>query len=68
MRRLTTINYNNRNCSWLLDPNRPLEPPRVILKVVVSGKIQSSSKPEEPARESRDSGHMVLTKGKRAHA
>ena len=37
LRKLTTINYNNRNWNWLLDPNRPLEPP-VIPRVPALGK------------------------------
>ena len=76
LRRLTAIDYSNRNWSWLLDPNRPPKTP-VILKVPASGKIQSVSEAEEPAQEeilstvdlgkSRVSGRTVPTKDKRAH-
>ena len=47
LRSLTVIDYNNRNWSWLLDPNMSPKPP-VILKVPSSNKIQAASKPEEP--------------------
>ena len=50
LRKLTTINYNCRNWSWLLDPNRPSVPP-VIPKVPASGKSQPVPEPVEPARE-----------------
>ena len=56
LRRLTTINYNNRNWSWLIDPNKPLEP-LVIPKVPALGKIQSASKTKEPAREGNPPDH-----------
>jgi len=39
LRKLTTINYDCRNWSWLLDPNRPPVPP-VIPRVPTLGKNQ----------------------------
>ena len=50
LRRLTAIDYNSHNWSWLLDPNKPLEPP-VIPKVPTSSKIQTAFEPEELAQE-----------------
>ena len=50
LRRLMAINYNNRNWSWLLDPNRPPESP-VILKVSTLSKILFAFDPEVPAQE-----------------
>ena len=50
LRRLTAVNYNNDNWSWLLDPNKPPEPP-VLPKKSSSSKIRTASEPEEPARE-----------------
>jgi len=76
LRTLTTVDYNNHNWSWLLDPNRPFEPP-IIPKLLASTKIQPVYRPEEPAQEgilstvnlgkSRLSGRSVTTKEKRAH-
>ena len=76
LRRLTAIDYSNRNWSWLLYPNRPPEP-LVIPKVSASSKIQPTPEPEELAQErvlttvdlgkSRVSGRMIPTKRNRAH-
>ena len=77
LRKLTVINYNSYNWSWLLDLNRPPELP-VITKMLPLGKSQPAPEPEEPAREeslpavdlekSRVPGWMVPTKKKRALA
>ena len=74
LRRLTAVNYNNCNWSWLLDLNRPPEPP-VTRKVLASSKIHPAFEPEEHAQagvlsttdlgKSRVSGRTVPTKGKR---
>jgi len=50
LRKLTTVNYNCRNWSWLLDPNRFSVPP-IIPRVPPSSKSQLAPKLEEPARE-----------------
>ena len=73
LRRLTPVNCNNHNWSWLLDLKRPLETP-VIPKVLALSMIQPASEPEEPAREgilptvdlgkSRVSGRIIPTKGR----
>jgi len=50
LKRLTVINYNNRNWNWLLNLSRPSKSP-VIPKVPALGKNQPTSAPEEIARE-----------------
>ena len=64
LRKLTAIDFNSHNWSWLLNPNRP-SVPLVILRVPSSGKSQLAPEPEEPAREESnpDSETVESTQG-----
>ena len=49
-RKLITVNFNNRNWNWLLNPGRPLVLP-IILRVPTSGKDELTPKLEESVQE-----------------
>ena len=57
LQRLTTVDYDHKNLSWLLDPSRPLKP-SAILRVPALSKNQLG-RPRFP-------GHVVSAKRKRA--
>ena len=50
LRKLTVVNFSNRNWSWLLNLNRPLVP-LIILRVSGSGKGQLALEPDEFVQE-----------------
>ena len=54
LRKLTTVDFNNRNWSWLLNSNRP-SVPLVILRVPATGKGQLAPKPEKSVQKESNS-------------